>query len=87
LPSNPGSRRFNSFKTHPWEGQVNPNKVSDAAGAYQIRYETWKEKFDRGLIAVPAGKDKFGPEVQNRIAAMKLYDRAVVSQRCHVGAW
>ena len=54
-------------------------ECSTAAGAYQILYGTWKEKFDKGLIVVPAGKDKFGPEVQNRIAVMKLYDRGALN--------
>lgn len=79
LPSNPQSRRFDSYKSHPWEGNGNPASGSTAAGAYQIVYGTWKEKFDRGLIAVPAGKDKFSPEVQNRIAVMKLYDRGALN--------
>lgn len=79
LPSNPGSRRFDSFKAHPWDGQANPNKVSDAAGAYQIRYETWKEKFDKGLIVVGPGEDKFSPAIQHRIAVMKLYDRGALN--------
>lgn len=79
LPSNPQSRRFDSYKSHPWDGNGNPVNGSTAAGAYQIVYGTWKEKFDRGLIVVPAGKDKFSPEVQHRIAVMKLYDRGALN--------
>ncbi|QDL56172.1 hypothetical protein [Rhodoferax aquaticus] len=79
LPSNPSSRRFASYKSHPWEGNGNSEKGSTAAGAYQILYGTWKEKFDLGLIVVPAGKDKFSPEVQHRIAVMKLYDRGALN--------
>jgi muramidase (phage lysozyme) len=75
LPSNLHSWRFDSYQSHPWQGNGNPAKGSTAAGAYQILYKTWKEKFDTGLIVIPEGKDKFSPEVQHRIAVMKLYDR------------
>jgi muramidase (phage lysozyme) len=78
LPNNPHSRRFDSYRSHPWEGNGNPEKGSTAAGAYQIVYGTWKEKFDMGLIPVPAGKDKFRPETQHRIAVMKQYDRGAL---------
>jgi len=54
-------------------------ECSTVAGAYQILYRTWKEKFDLGLIVVPEGKDKFSPEVQHRIAVMKLYDRGALN--------
>jgi muramidase (phage lysozyme) len=75
LPSNPNSRRFDSYQSHPWQGNGDPAKGSTAAGAYQILYKTWKEKFDKGLVDVPAGMDRFSPELQHRIAVMKLYDR------------
>lgn len=79
LPSNPNTKLCESLKTHPWEGLALPPKGSTAAGAYQITCGTWKEKFDQSLIAVPAGHDKFSPEVQTRIAVMKLQDRGALN--------
>ena len=71
-----GERRFSSYKTHPWEGQGKPFKGSTAAGAYQIVQGTWKEVFDSGLIE--AKGDRFSPAIQDRIAVMKLEDRAAL---------
>lgn len=74
LPS--GERRFSGFKTHPWEGQGKPLKGSTAAGAYQILQGTWKEVFDNRLIESKG--DCFSPAIQDRIAVMKLEDRAAL---------
>ena len=74
LPS--GSRRFASYTTHPWEGISKPAKGSTAAGAYQIIHGTWKEVFDNGLLQSQG--DQFNPEIQDRIAVMKLEDRGVL---------
>ncbi|AKU10052.1 hypothetical protein AzCIB_0147 [Azoarcus sp. CIB] len=71
-----GSRRFANYTTHPWEGISKPAKGSTAAGAYQTIHGTWKEVFDNGLIQSQG--DQFSPEIQDRIAVMKLEDRGVL---------
>lgn len=75
-PGNSGSR-FSGYATHPWNGFAPPAKPhSTAAGAYQILQGTWKEVFDNGLIELKG--DRFSPAVQDRIAVMKLEDRAAL---------
>jgi muramidase (phage lysozyme) len=75
-PGNSGGR-FSGYATHPWDGFTPPGKPhSTAAGAYQILQGTWKEVFDNGLIELKG--DRFSPAVQDRIAVMKLEDRAAL---------
>jgi muramidase (phage lysozyme) len=79
LPGNPGARVFSGFKVHPWH--TVPTEVrgtATAAGAYQIVYSTWKDKFEKGLIQVPSGADMFSPSIQNRIAVMSLEYRGAL---------
>ncbi|MDR3564488.1 MAG: hypothetical protein P4N59_24070 [Negativicutes bacterium] len=71
-----GSKRFSSYKTHPWDGQGGPAKGTTAAGAYQIVQRTWQEVFDKGLIESKG--DRFSPVIQDRIAVMKLEDRGAL---------
>lgn len=75
LPMTSG-RTFSNYDSHPWEAIPSALRGDKtAAGAYQIVYSTWKEKFDQGLITVPSGKPRFTPEIQDRIAVMKIEDR------------
>ena len=75
-PGNSGAR-FSNYATHPWNGFSPPGLPhSTAAGAYQILQGTWKEIFDNGLIESKG--DRFSPAVQDRIAVMKLEDRAAL---------
>ncbi|GAB4059853.1 hypothetical protein [Uliginosibacterium sediminicola] len=74
---NTSRRRFNGYKTHPWEELPPPaSPFSTAAGAYQVLASTWKELIDKGLI--PAKGEKFSPLIQDRIAVIKLEDRGVL---------
>lgn len=75
LPTASGLR-FSNFDSHPWDA-IPPQQrgESTSAGAYQIKHATWKEKFDQGLIEVPPGNPRFTPDIQDRIAVMKIEDR------------
>lgn len=67
---------FSSYDSHPWDSIPAALRGKETgAGAYQIVYSTWKEKFDQGLIAVPFGKPRFTPDIQDRMAVMKIEDR------------
>lgn len=70
-----GSKRFSSYTTHPWATVPEDlrGKVT-AAGAYQIQYSTWKEIIDKKLIEC----ESFTPQIQDRIAVMKIEDRGVL---------
>ncbi|BAL26774.1 hypothetical protein [Azoarcus sp. KH32C] len=70
-----GRRMFSGYARHPWA--TVPNNMhpkSTAAGAYQILHSTWREIVDNKLIE----SESFTPEVQDRIAVMKLEDRHVL---------
>jgi len=73
LPGNPSGRYFSGFKVHPWDA-VPPELrgTATAAGAYQIVYTTWKDKFKKKLIQLPSDADMFSPFIQDRIAVMLL---------------
>ena len=61
---------FSDFKQHPFEGT---NSTSTPAGGYGITVKTWRSMLP--WIGVAAGKDRFSPGVQDRmaIAIMELH--------------
>jgi muramidase (phage lysozyme) len=76
---NTNNRRFSGFSTHPWATVPDGLRPkSTAAGAYQILYGTWKEILDKGLIELSEGAASFTPDIQDRIAVMKLEDRSAL---------
>jgi muramidase (phage lysozyme) len=54
---------FSDFKQHPFEGTAS---TSTAAGGYGITVKTWRAMLS--WVDVAAGKDRFSPIVQDRIA-------------------
>jgi hypothetical protein len=73
LPTNPKSRTFSAFDSHPWDGVPKEKwPVSTAAGAYQITCTTWREEMDRRYFADSEGKAAFSPQMQDRIAVRWL---------------
>ena len=90
LPSNPASKRFVGYKSHPWQGLALPEefkvgKGSTAAGAYQITRGTWEEMF--GLMGSnPADdKDQFDPAVQDRLAVVILENTNFALSKIRIG--
>ncbi len=78
LPSNPNSRRFSSYKTHPWHEAVKvfaSNNSKSAAGAYQIQQATWQETIAKGLTDLTARDDLFSAAVQDRVAVFILENK------------
>jgi hypothetical protein len=63
LPTNPESKRFASYKTHPWATVPDDQRgTATAAGAYQFVHSSGKRLFDDGSIAVAPAADLFSPK-------------------------
>jgi len=76
LPSNPKVRLFSGYAKHPWADVPDDQRgKATAAGAYQILYSTWKEVMDQRYFDDLVGKDLFSPQVQDRMAVLKIEQR------------